>query len=116
MMTSPAEVRATLVKAVALLGFIFIVAADVWATHHFGLGLEQLAAVGGVVALVSGVLPHFRAVLSAAEWQAEPSDEDMAGALEHAKAFAATIGIGARSGEHYRLQWRSVPRVGGDFG
>ena len=66
MAPAPGEVRVTLVKAAALLAFI--VAADVWATHQFGLGLTQLVAVGGAVAVVSSaVLPFLKAILSAAE-------------------------------------------------
>jgi len=66
MAPAPDEVRVTLVKAAALLAFI--VAADVWATHQFGLGLTQLLAVGGAVALVSSaVLPFLKAILSGAE-------------------------------------------------
>jgi len=65
MTTTPADARASLVKAIALLALI--VASDLWATHHFGLGLVQLAAIGGVVAVVSGALPFLTAVLTTAE-------------------------------------------------
>ena len=66
--SSPADVRATLVKAVALLALI--VAVDIWATHNFGLGVTQLVAVGGVVTLLSATLPLLKSVLSAAEQKA----------------------------------------------
>lgn len=77
--SSPAAVRATLLKAVALLALI--VAVDIWATHNFGLGVTQLVAVGGVVTLLSATLPLLKTVLSAAEQQAAGKTVRQIGAL-----------------------------------
>src|SRR6267142_193646 len=57
-----AETRARMVKAATFLAFL--VAADIWLTHHYGWSLKQLAAVGGVAALVSSVLPYLKSLLS----------------------------------------------------
>lgn len=65
---SPAEVRAPLPKAAALIALVVLV--DVWLTHHYGWNLEQLVAVGGIAALLSGVLPYVRSALSKTDQRA----------------------------------------------
>ena len=62
----PGAVRATLIRAALLL--LFVVAADVWATHQFAFGVTQLLAVGGIVTVLSSTaLPAVKAILSDSE-------------------------------------------------